>query len=390
MGLGTTIPVVTADIYKNHELSLVILDENFIAIKEIDEFESLIWVDRYNSYGDFELYTVMKQELLDYLQIGYYVWMAKSVHVMIIERIEIKSDIANGARLIVTGRSLESILDRRIIWDQTEVRGSLQGQILTLLEQAIVAPTDGRRCIPNFRYVETRDDRLEVLIDTQFTGTNLYDAIHELCDAYEVGFMIYLNKANEFVFSLYKGTDYSYAQEINPYVEFSPSYDNLINSDYYNDITPLKTVTLVAGEGEGDERKKIEVDLNPELTGLDRRELFTDARDISSFLEGGETMEEDVYYTKLINRGAERLAERGIELMFQGETETTRMYRYGEDFYMGDIVQVANEWGLTDRVRIIELIFSEDSEGYSVYPTFTSTEEEVEDDRDDEMAPPMS
>lgn len=377
-------PTIRTDIYTNHEMTLVILDENFIAIKEIDEYESLIWVDRYNAYGDFELYTVMKKELLDYLQIGYYVCMAKSQHVMIIERIEIKSDVETGARLIVTGRSLESILDRRIIWDQTELRGSLQGQILTLLEQAIVAPTDGKRCIPNFRYVEVHDDRLEVLIDTQFTGTNLYDAIHELCDTYEVGFMIYLDNTNNFVFSLYKGTDYSYYQEQNPFVEFSPSYDNLINSDYYNDITPLKSVTLVAGEGEGNERKKVEVNLGFFLEGLERRELYTDARDISSFLEGGETMEEELYYSKLINRGVERLTERGIESMFQGEAETTRMYRYGEDFFMGDIVQVANEWGLTDRVRIVELIFSLDSEGYSVYPTFMSTEEEVY------MAPPMS
>lgn len=381
-GSGHLTPAVRSDIYTNHEMTLVILDENFIAIKEIDEYESLIWVDRYNAYGDFELYTVMKKELLDYLQIGYYVWMAKSQHVMIIERIEIKSDVETGARLIVTGRSLESILDRRIIWDQTELRGSLQGQILTLLEQAIVAPTDGKRCIPNFRYVEVHDDRLEVSIDTQFTGTNLYDAIHELCDTYEVGFMIYLDDTNNFVFSLYKGIDYSYYQEQNPFVEFSPSYDNLINSDYYNDITPLKSVTLVAGEGEGNERKKVEVNLGFFLEGLERRELYTDARDISSFLEGGETMEEELYYSKLINRGVEKLTEHGIESMFQGEAETTRMYRYGEDFFMGDIVQVANEWGLTDRVRIVELIFSLDSEGYSVYPTFMSTE--------GDMAPPMS
>lgn len=47
---------------------------------------------------------------------------------------------------------------------------------------------------------------------------------------------------------------------------------------------------------------------------------------------------------------------------------------------MGDIVQIANEYGHESTVRILEVVSSEDENGKSVYPTFkTITEEENEE-----------
>lgn len=349
-------------------MELLILDTNFKAVDIIDIFESLIWTDRYNTAGDFELYLSMEKSLLEKLKEDYYLWNADSEHVMILEDINITSDVEEGNKLYITGRSLESILERRIVWGQRILSGNLQTAIETLLNENIISPSIADRKISNFIFVASTDERITKLtIDTQYTGDNLYDVIHTLCEKNGIGFKITLSDTNQFVFSLYIGNDRSYEQTENPYVEFSPSFDNIINSSYIESKKAYKNVTLVAGEGEGSSRKTATVGSG---VGLERRELFTDARDISSDVGNGVVLTESQYKEQLIQRGTDNLAENRIIKAFEGEAETTTMFVYGEDFFIGDIVQVANEYGHEGRARISELVMSQTEEGTSMYPTF--------------------
>ena len=48
----------------------------------------------------------------------------------------------------------------------------------------------------------------------------------------------------------------------------------------------------------------------------------------------------------------------------------TRLFKYGEDFFIGDIVQIANEYGNEGSAYISELVISNSEEGLSIYPTF--------------------
>ena len=41
------------------KMELVVLDESFQSVAVIDSYKSLLWADRYNEYGDFELYLRM-------------------------------------------------------------------------------------------------------------------------------------------------------------------------------------------------------------------------------------------------------------------------------------------------------------------------------------------
>ena len=94
----------------------LILNRKFETIEPIDGFKSLIWTDRFRQYGDFELYLGMTDGILDYIVPDHYFWLGDSEHTMIIEGYNIKTDIEEGNYVIVTGRSLESILERRIVW----------------------------------------------------------------------------------------------------------------------------------------------------------------------------------------------------------------------------------------------------------------------------------
>ena len=349
-------------------MELLVLNTDYESIAVIDTYESFIWTDRYNSYGDFEIVFAMDESFLRYLKEDNYFWLKDSEHTMIIEDIRIDADTEDGNRLIVTGRSLESILERRIIRGQKVFTGNLQTAIQTMLNECIISPSIEDRKISNFRFAESADPKITSLtIDNQYTGDDLYTVIKGLCEENNIGFKIVLTDDNWFEFSLYAGVDRSYDQTENPYVVFSPNFENIINSNYFSSKASYRNVTLVEGEGEGTDRKTTVVGSG---SGINRREVFTDARDISSKTEDGVTLSDDEYYAQLRSKGLKTLTDHSITTAFEGEVEATKLFKYGEDFYIGDIVQIANEYGNEGSAYISELIISRSKEGFSVYPTF--------------------
>lgn len=353
-----------------------VLDINFKAVCILDSFESFIWTDRYAKYGDFEIYTPNDKKIVNALKQDYYLQNQDSEYLMIVESIQKESDVEAGKKLTITGRSLESILTRRIIWNQTIISGNLQTGIKKLITENVISPAIPSRRISNFIFEDSTDIAVTSLTipSAQYTGDNLYDAIANLCATYELGFKITLNDMNQFVFKLYSGTDRSYSQSKNPYVIFSPDFENIINSNYLESKKTLKNVTLVAGEGEGAERKTTIIG---NTSGLDRRELFTDARDISSTTDGG-TLSDEEYNKQLKQRGTENMTDYKTTKTFDGQVETTKMFSYGIDFFLGDKVQIVDEDGMELKSRVDEIVRSQDENGYDVYPTFTILDEEEE------------
>lgn len=354
-------------------LDLLVLETDYSVIAIVDTYESLIWTDRYREYGDFEIYTAASKENLALFKQNRYLWLRDSEHLMIIESIEVDSNAQEGSYLTITGRSLESLLDRRIIWEQTVLTGNLQNGIKKLIDDAFINPTLADRKISNFVFTETEDETITGLtIDAQYTGDNIYDVINGLCEDNEFGYKILLNDNQEYEMSLYMGTDRSYEQNEHPYVVFSPNFENIINTNYLSSLKPYKNVTLVGGEGEGSERKYATVGTT---TGLYRREIFTDARDISSDVDGN-TLSPTEYNLQLEQRGKETLADNKAQKEFDGKVETSQMFVYGRDFFLGDVVQITNEYGIEGKARVTEMIYSESKSGIEVYPSFEAIQED--------------
>jgi len=349
-------------------MDLLVLDTDLNPIDIVDTYESLLWADRYDECGDFELYTSIEEDILFTLKQDRYLQTQTSEHAMIIENIFIDTDAEEGSHIRITGRSLESILMRRIIWGRKTISGNLQNGIKSLLEDCIISPSDPNRKIDNFIFEESTDPAITGLtIEAQYTGDELYEVIHNICVECGLGFKVFINDNKQFVFKLYAGVDRSYNQSANPYVIFSPNFDNIINSNYMESRSALKNVTLVAGEGEGADRKFASVGGG---VGLNRREMFVDARDISSENEDGTVISDEEYISQLEQRGKEKLAENIDVTSFEGQIDATSTFIYLEDFFTGDIVQIVNEYGHEATVRITEFIMSENEEGLSAYPTF--------------------
>lgn len=351
-------------------MNLLILDSDFEATNVVDVFKSLIWTDRYYECGDFEISTYPTIEDIELFKQDYYLYNANSDRLMIIEKIQISSDVEEGSSMIVSGRSLESILDRRVLWNDISISGNLQLGIKSLITDNIISPSKPERKIDNFIFEDSTDPRITVMaFDAQYkAGDNLYDIIVDLCKERSLGFKVTLNASKQFVFKLYLGEDRSYEQDTNDYVIFSPNFDNLISSNYIESKSSYKNVCLVGGDGEGTARKFTAVG---NTSGLERREMFTEASSISS-----DEVSATQYTAQLVQKGREDLAQNTEVVTFEGEADTATMFIYGQDFFIGDIVQISNEYGHENRVRVLELVISEDESGYSSYPTFSTMQHE--------------
>lgn len=335
-------------------MDIYVLNKALTPIAIVDSYESLIWTTRYYSPGDFELYLPANDNILSVLQIGNYLQRYDNDRIMIIEKIEIKTDVENGNYLIVTGRSAESILARRIVWMQTNLNGKAEQGIRRLINENIISPNIAARKISNFKLGDLQN--YSETIRLQSTGDSLEKVINEICTANKWGWKITLDKDKNFVFNVYKG--------VNNGVTFSPEFDNLINSNYQYDNSESANVALVAGEGEGTARRTQVVGSNE---GIDRREIYVDARDVSS---NTDEISESQYNELLTQRGIEKLNEAASKESFESEVEYDMTYHYKTDYNIGDIITVENEYGITAKSRILEIIESDDTSGYKVIPTF--------------------
>lgn len=379
-------------------MEFMVLDSKFDAIAMIDTFTSAIWTVRYDQAGDFELYTPVRLDYLQNMVIGNYLWNRNSDRLMIIETVEIQTDSDDGPQLYVSGRSLESILDRRIITSSEVFTGNLSEIIGTILTREVM--TSGNRQIPGFIYTASTDTRI-TSITAEFTarGENVYDIICSLCQENKIGFKVLPYGDGGFEFKLYKGVDHSYDQNEVPYVVFSPSFENLLNSNYIKSFKAYKNSVYAVGtyqkevtltnkykdddgtwvEEETTTYEETEVTAwgyseSSTPSGLARREIFVDNGGVNDGEQGGE---ESSWNAINKQKGLTELADHQTTTAFEGELEATRQYVYGEDFDIGDIVQVENEFGITGTVYISEIVWSQDVNGLTMTPTFTSTEDET-------------
>ena len=353
----------------------VVADTHFSRLCAVDDYTSFIWTTRYYDVGDFQLTIPMSSHNLRYLQVKNYVMRGDDDSEMgIIERRKVTQDLNGQEVMTVSGRFLASILARRIIAEQTQVSGTIAQCVTQLINVSAINPTDNARKLP--MSIGTLDIPATQM-QQQFTGKNLLEAIKNICKTYSLGFAVRYDDDNgSMVFDMFTGVDRSYAQDVNTYAVFSSEYGNLQSSDYVEDASAIVTNVLVAGEGEGLQRKTIWASKgNP--TGLSRYELYQDARNASTN-DGAIT--DEVYYQQLQDEGLESLAD--MAQMFAGQVTFTNI-EFGTDLNIGDICTIESvSWGMYMDARLIEVIESVGESGaYTITPSFEaiSTQDVLQD-----------
>lgn len=381
---------------------LYLLDENRKRKHIIDAYSNIIWAPRYNDLGDCELVVPATEENFSKIKESKYISRNDDDLVCEIKKIEIQTDEENGNQLIITGIDIKNILNQRIVEKQTNFNGLVEDYIRKLINDSIINPTNTERKINNFILADKVG--FTEKISEQVTYDYVGDKIQELCKQYGWGYNVTIINEN-FVFSLYKGKDKS------AYITFSQDYDNISTTNYSKDDSNIKNVALIAGEGEGVERVTATIGAGK---GIDRHELYIDARDISSEIDYSELVSSypngvektinnviyyqvngtniailtkddaeevnkvqlcsNIYIENLKNTGYEKMSAYKSITSFTGEVIVGINYTYKKDYNLGDIVSIVNEYGISIKARICEIIENQDDNGYSMEPTFENVE----------------
>lgn len=357
---------------------LYLLNEDEEPIEVIDSYISLVWVECYVSPGEFEVELPLTLSNIMKYKPERHIMSDESEFEMIIERIEVTTNEAENTRtLVVSGRGMASVLDRRIVWTQTVLSNYPLGESLYTLytnntkvyTEPNISPSMDRT-LPGYRFPHyywgnvAKENR-------QYTGDNLLTVFEDSCTACNFGFKCVRDPDDNLKkFKLYQGVDRSVDQNECDPVVLSSEYDTLLSTSYYLDKSEYKNSALMLGEGEGTAR--LRDTFNNEASGLDRRELFVDARDLSRNKDDPDetkrisTVE---YLTMLQTRAMEKLAEVPVTEALEG-TAIPGSLVYGVDYYLGDIVTVSTDYGITKNVRITEMSITEDENGRVYTPTF--------------------
>lgn len=344
-------------------MNIYVLNSSGSPIGMIETYQSVIWNVQYFSRNDFQLVTNASDDNLSLLQVGNL--LVREIdktnntyqNVMLIAKKELSFDTEYGWILKVTGKGLKNILARRIVWSQLNLSGTVEDSIRTVITNNVINPSNNDRKIPNLQL----DDKAN-LTDTaeiQLLGENIAQWLEDVCTQYGYGWDIYIDSGS-FIFKLYKG--------VTRPVIFSPYFDNLYSSTYSYNLDNYANAALVGGEGDGINQKTATVGSG---SGLDRYEQFIDGNNVSS---NGEIITLETYIQMLESYGNEQLASYQKTQTFEGEIEPNGVFKLNQDYFLGDVVTVENEKGISANPRIIEIIYSEDANGINVVPTFSEWE----------------
>lgn len=324
-------------------VSLRVFDLNtFDEIGEINVFETFIWPTAFNAYSTFELWAPVNDENKELLKDGNIIWPDGSETAGVIEIVNPDKNDKGVLRFNIKGRTLESLLTRRIIWGTYNKTTKEYPSTITreLVNESAINVADEKRKLP---FLELADDPLVgEKITYQKTGGELYEAINKLATEASIGFKVVFDPRNKrMIFQVLKGVDRTYGNEndIEPIILDSDLQD-ILTSNYYRNSQDYKNIALVAGEDSGDARKKVIVG-SEDVSGFDRREAYIDARDLQSETTTGETtsLTDEEYNELLIQRGNEKLSELKVTETFEASLRITgSQYEFGKDYFVGDIV----------------------------------------------------
>lgn len=322
----------------------------------IENQTSVQWNRKYYDCGSFELHCPVTKNNQSLLQRGNLVWIRGAAEAGVIENITIQQDDYQN-ELTVKGRFLESYMSRRLIRPTYDAQSKrVEVAMREILTNAVAIPLVQLGELNGY----------EDTVTFQATYKNLLDYEINLAKYANYGFRFRPDFTNKTItFEIYKGLDRTFQQNERNRVIFSDSYNNIQQAQYTLNDQLLKTVCYVGGEGQGSARTYV-VAGDDSLTGLDRREVFLNASDVSS--EGLTTQE---YQDALMQRGETELQHDALSSSVECTTNASGNFKYKTNYDLGDIVTIRKEnWNLEIDLRITELTEVYEYGAMTVSPTF--------------------
>lgn len=340
-----------------------IINRNFDLLGEISNYESLMFTRSWSGIGTLEMRVNRYKKYADQLEKGNIVFPFNELHkVYIILHREIELD-ENGKATenwLIRALELKVITGRRITIPPAHTshdnkQAHAEAVMKHYINNNVINPVDVKRKIQQL--VLAADQGRGINISWQSRFKNLAEELTEISLLSGLGWNIRLDYISKcFVFDAQQGRDLTASQSMNSPVIFSPQFDSIKNLSYVQSELNYKNMAYVAGQGEGVERRVIA--LHDNISGLDRHELFIDARDIAEETDDDPPQQRPVgdIIADLTNRGQQQLQEFLQEEYLEGQILTKSPFVYEKNYDLGDIVTLqSKDWGVTLDSRITEI-----------------------------------
>lgn len=363
-------------------MELYILDSLLRRDKIIDEFASLIWTERFNSAGEFELVVQASPDTRRLFKTGTWLALSESFRCMAIETVEDDLDVEGRRILKISGPSIEyPLLDNRVAfgwkddlvthpkWVITDQPADIARKVFTdicvtgILDTDDILPFIASVAILPADTIPEPADAITVEIEPD----TVYNVVKGICEPYDLGFRILRNyDLSQLAFHVYAGSDRTSQQTTLPAVIFSPELENLTSTKKLQSTSGVKNIAYVYSNLGFEEVVSPSVD--PSITGFERNVLVVKMDDFDAGTPAGTVT------ARMQQRGYEELAKARSFTGFDGEVTENSQYKYGVDYQLGDLVEMQDDDGAVSFVRVTEQIFASDAEGERSYPTLSIRE----------------
>lgn len=345
---------------------LRILAPELDLLAEIDDYESLAFTRRWHGVGEFSFSINRFKQNTDTLQKGNLIMLGNQINkVGIIKHREIGMDV-NGKQnenWLIKGYTLEGVVNQRITLPPVglaadEVNLPAESVMKHYINQNIINPIDISRKIDQMVMANDQGKGQQIKWSSRYK--NLAEELEAISLASGLGWFVTLDlQQKKWVFDVLEGRNLTTSQSEYPPVIFSTEFETLKSANYIDSDFAYKNFAYTGGQGEGVTREIQTITvLSYEPTGLDRNEVFIDARDLD------ET-------ESLTVRGQQKLTEYDTKESFEAEVFLNGSFQYERDFDLGDVVTVHHKgWGVMMETRIVEITETIEPSGIKLEATF--------------------
>ena len=376
---------------------VLVYNDNWELQTVVDNYESLVWTDKAKTCGDFELYMYYDPDLWKMIKLGTFLRIQDSEHTMMVSKRDLKDTFEDAPRMIFTGKSMEYITSRRVVYKQIDVTGApgdivnklldencIDGPFLQQLMPDPINPNKQYRGIPGL-YRDGSRWQMELgdqQISQQYLGQNIYEAVSELVKTY-ASHMCYIfvhhTDDNRWRWRLGTGIDRSWNQGTNEWVTFSSDFNNLKSSEFVQDDEKYANAFYVTGADPGDDRPRPTVTLERAesdssqsglISGMKRREKWIDGSNVKLKDANNNDIPKQTYMNELRSYGYASMQEYTTETTFVGDVDPNVQWVYMRDYSIGDIVNVIDDMGNSARCVIDGMTITADKNGIVIVPDF--------------------
>lgn len=377
------------------------LDANFDPNDIIDNYETIAWTERYYTFGEFELTTYDVAGAIVKLPINSCISLSTTLQVMVVEEHLIETDEQGTDVLKVSGRSVDGMLDTRILvnWHTSPFPSYIPtprqtpssqtaSAILYIINGSFLASVTYMS--PGFGDAEQILTPVVAIADASVTGLGPTRARYLLEGTHEKHVREMLSEidaglksdrvrtsgvaAGKVALLIYKGRDLRESAAISNYVTFSVDNGDFKRVSYLRSVKNYKNVAVFTGgldpptHAETGYRTLALPNTSPAtiVAGFARRELHV--KTVEIFRSDDYVGDPEVDAIKIAQDELKKVQR---TLFITAEISDALKDQYNVSYALGDLITFRGAYGITASMQITEFTFIQDKNGERAYPTLT-------------------